>query len=443
MERRDFLRLTGGLTGTALLTSCTGGPGGTPASPVSAPRPMAAATPPAARHIVYADVSARLAAFDAGTGTTLFTADRPVPSADWRRLYTVSPAGDLVTLDALTGEATARTTVPRGLIPRVVSSLGNAVALTPPPPASPYGRPGRSRTSVVVVAPDGGRKPRTVRLKGNFQPDGFTAVGDGLFVLQYLPAAAPESYKVKVYDLEHKALWPLSTRDKKPVPEDAEETMRGDGRAAVLDPVQQRLYTLYTHQPNHLHTRDLLAGRGTGVHAFVHVLDLNQRWAYCLDLPEPFGRAQAAGHTLALSAGSLYVYEDGRGTLVRASTESLTIVGTATIGASPAKGSSAASASAGTTAASVFASSEGFVYLAAGPSLRAVDPHSLAVRREWRLPSPARGAVVTPGGDGVYVGVTDGVLRFDGGQGRNGGGPAARLSIPGLTLLRHAAPATT
>ncbi|MFC4531768.1 hypothetical protein [Sphaerisporangium dianthi] len=432
MERRHFLRFAGGLAGAGLLTSCTDGPARTPASPRSAPGPAAPATPAPARHIVYADVSARLAAVDAGTGTTLFTADRPLPSAGWERLYTISPSGELLTLDALTGEVKARAIVPPGVIPRAVSSVENVVALAAPPPASPYGGPGRTSTTVVVVAPDGRASPRTVRLAGNFQPDALTGVGDGLFVLQYLPATAPESYKVKIYDLEQKALWPLSTREKKPVPEGAEETMRGDGRASVLGPARQQLYTLYTHQPGHLHTRDLVAGRKTGVHAFVHVLELNQRWAYCLDLPEPFGRAPAAAHTIAATGGSVYVYEDGRGTLARASTESLTILATASIGTSPAAGNAAASSS---------VTQSGLLYLAAGPSLRAVDPHSLVVRGSWRLPSPARGVVVTPEGDGVYVGVTDGVLRFDGRDGLRGDGqPIGNVSLPGLSLLRHAAP---
>ncbi|GGK71891.1 hypothetical protein Sme01_08770 [Sphaerisporangium melleum] len=470
MERRDFLRFAGGLSGAALLTSCTSG--GTGANgrnvPPDGPGPATgtlggAGGPASGGHILYASIGTRVAAIDAGTGATLFTADRPVPAPDWSRLYTVSPAGELLTLDARSGAVTARTTVPPGLVPHVVSSIGNAVALAAPPPASPYGAPaGRTATTMVIAAPDGREAPRTVRLDGNFQPDGLSAGGDALFVLQYLPAKAPESYKVKLYDMEQGKLWSLLTRDKQPVPDSVEETMRGEGRQAVLEPGYQRLYTLYTHQPDHLHTRDLVAGRTTGVHAFVHVLDLGQRWAYCLDLPEPFGRAPAAAHTLAVSAGALYVYENGHGTLVRADTSSLTITTTRTIGASAAtagagtpspaeSGGPATGAGTGSGASAAVSGAAGdLVYLAAGQSLRAVDPRSLAVRRRWHLPAPARGVTVTEDGRAVYVGVTDAVLRFAGRkepagdrERRDGdAAEAARLPVPGLSLLRHAATTT-
>ncbi|WP_248963887.1 hypothetical protein [Sphaerisporangium perillae] len=460
MERRDFFRFTGGVAGAALLTSCTSGPGGT--RPSAAARPVAAGTPRAEGLLLYADVSAQVSAIDAQSGATLFSPARPVPAAGWERLHTVSPAGELLTLDARTGAELFRTTIPPGLVPRVVSSSGNVVALTAPPPASPYGKPGRRTTTMVVADPSGQAAPRTLRLDGNFEPDGFSPGGDALYVLQYLPATAPDSYRVRVYDLEEGKLWPLLTRDKQPVPEGAEETMRGDGRAAVLDPGHQRLYTLYTHQPDHLHTRDLVAGRTTGVHAFVHVLDLGQRWAYCLDLPEPFGRGPAEGHTLAVSADALYVYEDDHRTLIRASTESLTILDTTTLVASstgtsssgtpsspsssgvpsspssPGTPSSPSSAGSGTSGGASAVAAGDHLYIAAGPSVRSLDPYTLALRREWRLPGPAMGVAVTPDEAGLYVGVADGVLRFDVREGHDGGEPG-RLAVPGITRLRHVA----
>ncbi|MFC4590360.1 YncE family protein [Sphaerisporangium corydalis] len=408
MERRDFFRAAGGLAGAAVLTSCA-------ARPAAAPPK---ASTPAAAHLLFADVSAQVAAFDTRSGTTLFSAARPIPAAAWDYLYTVSPAGELVTLEAGTGKETSRTAVPPGLVARAVSQAGNAVALGAPAPADPYGAPGRKETTLVIADPAGRTAPKVVRLKGNFEPDGFSGGGEVLFVLEYLPATAPESYRVRAYDIESGTLGPLLTRNKTPVPKGDEETMRGEGRAAVLSPDRSRLYTLYTHQQNHLHTRDLVAGRKTGVHAFVHVLDLNQRWAYCLDLPEPFGHGPAAGHTLAVSAGSLYVYDGASGTAVRASTDSLEIVTKASPGASP-----------GTAAAAPARES---LYIAAGTSLRAVDPISLAVLREWRLPTANRGVAAGPDDRGVYAGVTDGVLRF------SGAGQPSRLPFPGITWLRHA-----
>ncbi|MBB5630499.1 hypothetical protein [Sphaerisporangium krabiense] len=422
MERRHFLRVTGGLAGAALLTSCTG-PGEDPPSPD--PGRVAAGASPPAGDVLYADVSTHLSAVDAATGATILSLKDAVPGADQRLLYSVTAANALITLDARTGRTLTRTSVPPGLVARAVAPSGTVVALAAPAPASPYGGPGRRETTVVVADPSGDRPPKTLRLKGNFEPDSFSLGGTALFVLEYLPATRPDRYRVRVCDLDSGTLGPLLTREKKPVPPGAEETMRGEGRVAVLAPDHRRLYTLYTHQPGHLHTRDLVAGRGTGVHAFVHVLDLEQRWAYCLDLPEPFGRGAARGHALAVHGGALFVYDAASGTVVRAGTDTLRIERTARIDA------------AGGTASAVAAGVR--LYVAAGSSVQVVDGETLKAREEWRLPGTAAG--IATGQDGVvYAGVPGTALRFEARDGA-GGRETSRTPIAGMTALRFAVPA--
>lgn len=63
------------------------------------------------------------------------------------------------------------------------------------------------------------------------------------------------------------------------------------------------------------------------MHAFVHVLSLDQRWAYCLDLPEPFGLGPPRSHAMALDseARRLYVFDASTGRVVVASTDDLQI----------------------------------------------------------------------------------------------------------------------
>ncbi|WP_147268830.1 YncE family protein [Sphaerisporangium album] len=426
MQRRDFLRFTGGLAGTALLTACTRSPVVPRVPKVHAASPTGAGTPRPIGHILYADVSSHLSAIDGSAGTTILSAERTVPSADWTRLYTVTPANRLVMLNATTGKELAGTAVPPGLVVRTVSGTGALVALGPPPPASPYGGPGRRSTTIVVADPSGGTPPRTLRLDGNFEPDAFSRGGDALFVLEYLPATAPDRYRVRMYDFVSGTLGPLWTRQKKLIPEGAEETMRGEGRAAVLAPDHRRLHTLYTHQPGHLHTRDLLAGRTAPgekepVHAFVHVLDLEQRWAYCVDLPEPFGRGPAERHTAAVSADGLFVYDGSSGTLVKVGLESLAIERKARVGR--ASGTAWAAASADS------------LYLAAGSSVRVVDGVSLKVREEWRLPGAAMGVAVSLDG-GVYAGFDSGVIGFGSG---GGGRETSRVPVAGMSRLRHVA----
>jgi hypothetical protein len=398
MERRDFLKICGG---TALLGACAG--------PPPPPRKGPA-------HLVYADTTSGLVAVDARSGLRLANPPASVPAADWTRLYTLS--GDsLLTVDAVTGRRISSADVPTSKAVRAVSPNGLLVALGDPLPATPYGPPGRRTTRLVIADPSGGRTPTTIELDGNYEPDAFSAEGGALFVLQYLPSTAPEAYRVRMLDLASRQVGPILSREKTPVSE--EETMRGESRLAVLSPLRDRLYTLYTHQADHLHTRDLVAGRSTGVHAFVHVLSLTEHWAYCLDLPEPFGHGPAEGHAIAVSPSGLYVFDGASGRLVRADVEELVVKGVGALPAAPGPAFAAVSADA--------------LHLAAGASLLTVDLDSLAVLHAARTPGPPRGLVVAPDGS-LYAGVDGGAVQVDARNGRE----LARVPVPGLTLLRHA-----
>ncbi|WP_204071387.1 YncE family protein [Planotetraspora phitsanulokensis] len=397
MERRDFLKICGG---TALVGACAG--------PVP-PRGPA--------HLLYADTTSGLAAVETRSGRSLANSPSTVPAADWTRLFTLS-GNSLMTVDAVTGRRISSTGVPSSKAVRVVSPNGVLAALGDPAPATPYGSPGRRTTRLVIADPSGRREAMTIELDGNYEPDAFSAEGGALFVLQYLPSTAPEAYRVRMLDLASREVGPVLSREKTPVAE--EETMRGESRLAVLSPYRDRLYTLYTHQANHLHTRDLVAGRSTGVHAFVHVLSLTERWAYCLDLPEPFGHGPAEGHAIAVSPDSLYVFDGASGRLVRADVRELAIGKVGALPASPGPAFAAVSSDA--------------LHVAAGGSLFTVDLDSLDVLHTARTPGRPRGLAVGTDGS-LYAGVDGGAVRLDPRDGRE----LARVPVPGLTLLRHVA----
>ena len=322
----------------------------------------------------------------------------------WGVRSAASPDGSFVYAmdgDTLTGPAVTAP-LEAGWAPEVVSPDGTACAL-------------RGRGTLLVTR---GANQKRLPAAGNIQADAFTWDNIGLFVLEWLPAEAPDRYRVRLMDLETGALQPLLTRNKVPVPAGAEEEMRGDGRQAVLSPDRKVLYTLYTHQPGHQHTRDLLAGSRSNVHAFVHVLHLEQRWAYCLDLPHPFGEGPPEAHAIAVdpAGGRLAVVDVASGSLAYADTQDLTIQEVVRV---PAGAGTATLALAGTR-----------TFIGADTTVTLLEGEATS---RWSVPSPVRGMRLNHGGDLLYAGGTNEIVWLDTASGTL----RDRVEVPGLTDLRH------
>ena len=340
---------------------------------------------------------------------------RAAAGADGRYVYAVA-GSDLVKVDPVDGATTRNGMLGGGWLPRVVSGDGRACALARTAAAPvPAGRP---RSELLVTT---GTGRRTYGLPGVVEPDAFTADDTGLFVLVWQPASAPDAYRVRLLDLATGAVGPLLTRTKTAVPANAEEQMRGEGRLAVLSPDRNVLYTLYTHQPGHRHTRDLLAGRPSGAHAFVHVLHLVDRWAYCLDLPHPFGAGPPAGHAIAVTADGkeIAVLDATSGSIVYADTAALEITGSGILPA----GSG--------TASVVYTPDRRRVLAGAGDVVTVLDRATGSAAGRWPVPG-VRGLGVGRDGTSVYCGGNDEVLRLDAGSGAILG----RAPVPGLLTLR-------
>ncbi len=337
-------------------------------------------------------------------------------SYDGAVLYAVREDA-LVRLDPAGGAPLRSSALEDGWVPRVVTPDGHACVLARTPatdhPAA------RARTGLLVVTPGGERR---FDLTGVVEPDAFTRDATGLFILEWLPASAPDHYRVRLLDLATGRVEPLLTRLKTPVPAGAEEEMRGEGRSAVLSADGQFLYTLYTHQPGHQHTRDLVAGTRSGVHAFVHVLHLTERWAYCLDLPAPFGNGPVAGHALAADGQHIAVLDMASGSLAYAGAQSLEIERIVRVPAGPG-------------AAGLVLTPDRRVLAAAGRTVHVLDRGSDATTGAWPLPAPVRGLALTRDGARLYAGGSDEVVWLDAASGAVQG----RAAVPGLISVRHVA----
>ncbi|GAA4951358.1 YncE family protein [Actinoplanes utahensis] len=337
-------------------------------------------------------------------------------SFDGAHVYAATD-GRLDQVDPVSGAVVRSARIAGGWTPRVVATDGRACALSR---AGASDRPAaRARTTLLVAGPAGERE---YDLPGVIEPDAFTADLTGLFVLDWLPATAPDHYRVRQLDLITGQVRPLITRTKVAIPAGAEEQMRGEGRQAVLSADRKLLFTLYTHQPGHRHTRDLVSGRPGGAHAFVHVLHLSEGWAYCLDLPHPFGEGPAAGHALAADARNLVVADLNAGRIAYANPESLTIE--RVVDVPPVAGSAAALAL--TTDDRILIGAGGVTVLDRAPGRRT---------GRWELPGPVRGLALSRDGSRLHVGGTGRVTWLDARTGTRLG----EVAVPGLTALRHAA----
>lgn len=408
MYRRTVLQLAGLAGAGTVLGACDSGP---------ATKPKAAPG-----DLLVVETQAGLAVVDAGTGQVTLPAAPSIVTSDRTRLVRTEWTGKgtkLATHRLPTGEVVSGSVVRDKLAARVVSAEGRLVALAPP--AGP-----RSRTTIAVA--DGSGERTRVDLPGNLDPEAFDVTGQYLFVLDYLPPTAPDRYRVRALNLRSGALEPLLTRSKAVLPPGAEEEMRGQGRQAVYDAKRQQLFTLYTHQPDHLHSRDLLAGARDSaphVHAFVHTLHLGQRWAYCIDLPEPFGVRAADRHAIALSGDGLRlcVVDAVTGTVAVIDPEGLTVASTAPL---------AAPAGAGPATAALTADG-GRLVVGGGDKVVVMPMGTSGAATRWSTGSPVRGLALLDGTEKVYVGQEGAITAHDLTTGKQ----LSRTAVPGLVSIRQ------
>lgn len=358
---------------------------------------------------------------DAGTGAVRFQGLGVPALGSWSSLYSTTVANGSTMLeahDSLSGELVTRLKVPGEMSVRVASPNGGLVALMPPlePGASPWIPEPRARTTIVVADPSGELEPRTYELRGNFEPEAFSSDGEGLYMISYVPATAPEAYRVARLNLPGGKVVDVSTGIKGVV-----ETMSGTRLEQVAEPNGSMLHTLYTTAPasyvEHAH-----AQAGTTV-SFVHMLSLDSNWAHCLALPKPMWGGDSADQAMALSADGklLYVVDSAQGLVTEVDTSGPKILRTNAVDLG----------AAGQAPTQAAVSPDGTLFVSMGTRIVGIDTATLQRSGEWNMDDEVLG--LGPGGRRIIVAMPGRVEVLD----RSASGALGSIDAPMLSDVAY------
>lgn len=324
----------------------------------------AALPTPAPPAVLLLGDAGRLVGVDRTTGATVFALENAVASPDGRRLVqsvAEGPSTRVVERDPETGEELAATILDVGLEVRAVSGAGLVVlgpvrAVGP----DPYLPEGRTQTGIVTLDL-ATRDVRSYDLDHNVEPEALATDGSGVFVISYLPPAAPTSYQVRRLDLATGEVGDVYSID-----HELQEAMGGTARVQRWDPSGRRLYTLYTVDDPHARPE----------RAFVHVLDLEEQWAHCVDLPLGFAGEREDAATLALSPDGrrLYAADLSVGQVAEIDTEQVAFLRAGDLG--PVNDAAAATST---------VLPDGRLLVGDGAQVIGVDPATLARLTTWYL----------------------------------------------------------
>lgn len=238
------------------------------------------------------------------TGSVLFDGAGVPALGDWSTVFSTKFSGRNTILEArnsATGEIGSSVSIPGTLSVRVASRDGSQVALMRPLPAgsSPWVPEPRRTTTIVLADLARDDRPMRFELKGNFEPEAFSTDGRRLYLISYVPPAAPVAYRVAQLDLATGTTSPVSAG------KGVVETMSGTRLEQLAPPDGSFLFTLYTTQPPGY--AEVRAAHGRPV-AFVHTLNLDEGWAHCIGLPRELWGGDPADEAMAVSPDGRFLY---------------------------------------------------------------------------------------------------------------------------------------
>jgi hypothetical protein len=346
-------------------------------------------------------------------------------------------------IDAETGDVVATTSVPGALDVRVASGSGRRVALMEPlPPGIDAWTPmPRATTTIVIADPTGAVEPRTYDLRGNFEPEAFALDDARMFLIEYLPAEAPQAYRVRSLDLATGRITSVAGRFKTPA-----QRMPGIRLRQVFAPNGTQLYTLYSSRsPGYAPGYETSGTYGYAsedtwsdgdIVTFVHVLNLRNGWAYCVGMPKAFWDQPASAQAMASSPDgrSLFVVDSVRGIVAEMDTKSLQVLRTTRVDFGEGVGDRT-SAQVSADGSTLFVGTAG----GRGASVTAIATASLMPTDGWAVPGTVSGLGLSADGRNLYVASGNRLLVVDPADGHelttvafDGIGSILRIGTPGV-----------
>ena len=183
---------------------------------------------------------------------------------------TIPGATQLVIYDAQSGQQTAVYTYSHEWHLNTLSPNGDFVVMTRVPrefEMREWLKDESWQTKVRVIEVETGQVLEDMMLEGNFEVEAIDNRGDAVFMIEHIPAIDPVKYQVRFYDRSLGQIDPRVLRDKRVI----EEFMTGYAWGTVASKDGAWLMTLYMNTARE--------------NAFVHALDINNRWTFCLNLP--------------------------------------------------------------------------------------------------------------------------------------------------------------
>jgi hypothetical protein len=341
----------------------------------------------------------RLVAYDMSDGRERFALPAGMLSAYGRHYYAAAPDGTSTILDAYDphmGRFERRFYRSGSWALSGVSALGRWAVLTRVPSESEiqaWTEADQWKTDIQIIDGETGETAHILSLDGNFEVETISAGGDSLFLVQHLPAVNPEQYLIRLYDLSQETLQVDPLRAK-----GADEVMTGLAWDGLASPEGRWLLTLY------LNTRRNVA--------FIHTLDLRDKYPVCIDLPSGSGDFDQLKHyTLALSPDGRKVYAANAvlGVLAEVSLDERRVTHSTTFDTHRLKTDPRIPSS-----RSVVSKDGRMLYFSSWQAVWAYDTQSKKVSGPYRLLTQIVGLGLSDDGSRLYVASVDGSLAvFD------------------------------